>query len=154
MVGGVQRRYVPSLQGSEDGITQYKRVKGNDSSLPIAAFGEKVLYNLQKKQMAVKDKTAPAWIEGAFFRYTRMSNGYIIGTIGGDKSSFRQEVPRGSTMRNMQGIPWRPVPHRHDSKIPTHIPDDVESEDEVEEPEEFTQVIDEQEDEEKSGTRI
>ena len=64
-----------------DGATPYKRIKGRESGVPIAAFGEKVHYHLPKKQMFIMDEMIPAWSKGILLGLLWMGNEYIIGTI-------------------------------------------------------------------------
>ena len=123
-------------KAGQDGTNPYKKIKGGDSAVAIAACGENVYYHLSKKQMSKKDKITPTWKEGIFLRLLCTSNEYIIGTnCGVIKAHSIKTMPDAicwdtGMFREMQGIPWKQVPHKNDTRIPTHISDEDESGDE------------------------
>lgn len=47
-----------------DGLAAYKRAKGRESTVPIAAFGERAFYHMTKRISSTRPKSEPAWLEG------------------------------------------------------------------------------------------
>ena len=61
-----------------DGLTPYRRVKGNDFGGQVVEFGEEVLY--MKPGIAGKDKLEGRWETGIWLGSTERSGETIVGT--------------------------------------------------------------------------
>ena len=102
----------------------------------LAAFGEKISYNLPKKQILAKQKIEPAWAEGVFLGFACDSNEYIVGINRGvirahtTKRRPEQEGWSVEALNDIQGAPWKPVPSRSGPKTPTHVCEGWDVEDE------------------------
>lgn len=57
------------------GIIPYREVKGRDSNTPVAAFGERVYYHMNKQMTSIRPKSEPARLEGIYPGALWMSNG-------------------------------------------------------------------------------
>ena len=127
-----------------DGKSPYERLRGERSKVPIAIFGEVVLYLPLKTAKTMKEQAQPKMKRGVWLGALERTEESIIGIERGVvKCRTVNRLPEDNRwdremVLKMQGHPWCPVPGIKGDHIPVEITDDgnpITIEEEIEEKE-------------------
>ena len=109
-----------------DGMTPFQKHRGEASVKPWAHVGERVLYRPAKTVVLAKEDNR--WIDGISVGMIDRTGEYLIATSEGIiKTAYepsRHPVNEQWSMdeiERIRGTPWRPVPTRDSTHIPTTI---------------------------------
>lgn len=125
-IANIEVKLDPWAPYLNNGVTPYKRVKGREANVPIAAFGEKVFYHITKQTAIEINKADSRWNGGVYLGNLWMSGEYVIGTPHGVvKTNSRRRLPQdecwdSKAIRDIEGIPWKPVPNRSGKRMLAH----------------------------------
>ena len=110
-----------------DGKTTFQRIKGRQSTRPIAEFGECVWYKQLQTQDDRHANMEPRWEEGIWLGINPRTNEVLIGTTDGTirKRSVRRrskgEQWSYEKVMNIKGAPWDPMGTKGDGDHDTNI---------------------------------
>ena len=113
-----------------DGKTPYERLRGERSKVPLATFGEAVLYLPLKTAKPLKEQAQPKMKMGIWLGVIERTEETIIGTdMGIVKCRTINRLPEDqrwnkSMILSMKGTPWAPVPKVKGDHIPVEIKKD------------------------------
>jgi len=120
---------ISCYQVGEDGKTPYERIRGRRCKVPIAKFGERVLYKELEDGKADRAKIESAWKSGIWLGIKGRTREHIIGTDQGVIKAFtvrrRPEEEKWSLeeVSSVRGTPGNPRPGRMTMRIPVRVGD-------------------------------
>ena len=115
----------------EDGRTPYERMRGRRCNIPVAPFGEFVIYKEIREGKARKNKLDTEDKDGIYLGHARNANEVLIGTPEGvvRAYSFRRRAEgrrwNQQAIQEMRGTPRQPDPGRPGLKIPVRVANPV-----------------------------
>ena len=118
---------VSLYQVGTDGRTAHQRVRGRTCKVPIAKFGERVLYKEMKDGKVANAKIDSTWNSGIWLGLRGRTGEHIVGTPEGVIKAFtvrrRSEDERwsGKEVNELRGTPSNPKPGTESMKIPVRI---------------------------------
>ena len=121
---------ISNYSSGYDGKSPYERLRGESSKVPIAIFGESVLYLPLKTAKTLKEQAQPKMKKGIWLGVVERTEESIIGTEKGIVKcrtvSRRPEDSRWDKdmVIGLQGSPRSPVPGIKGDHIPVEIKDD------------------------------
>ena len=110
-----------------DGMTAYQRIRGRKCRLPVAVFGECVLYKELRDGTAGRGKIDSDWNSGIWLGVRGRTGEHIIGTNEGVVKAWSvkrrpdEEKWDMAAVNAVKGTPARPKPGRDDPRIPIRI---------------------------------
>ena len=119
-------KYAPGY----DGKIPYERLRNESCKVPLAMFGETVLYLPLKTAQSLTEQTQPRMKMGLWLGVMERTEETLIGTNRGVvKCRIVNRLPQDqrwskSRVMEMKGCPWMPVPGVKSDHIPVEIRDD------------------------------
>ena len=110
-----------------DGMTAYQRIRGRKCKMPVAVFGERVLFKELRDGKADRGKIDSDWKSGVWLGVRGRTGEHIVGTSDGVVKAWsvrrRPEEEKWDMVEinAVKGTPARPKPGREDPKIPIRI---------------------------------
>ena len=110
-----------------DGKTPYERIRGERCRVPMAIFGECVLYLPLKTAKSFKEQAQPRMKQGIWLGVVERIEEAIIGTDRGIvKCRTVNRLPEDqrwnqTLLKTFKGTPWPPVPRAKGDHIPVEI---------------------------------
>ena len=110
---------------NEDKRTSRQRIRADPSLPDIPKFAEKVHFKPAKTVILSKDEAR--WRSGIWLGFIDNTNEHLIGTQKGVlkcraiKRNDASEQFDATSIEQLTGTPWKPVPGRNSLKVPTNI---------------------------------
>ena len=110
-----------------DGMTAHQRIRGRRCRMPVAVFGERVLYKELRDGKADRGKIDSDWKSGVWLGVRGRTGEHIIGTSDGVVKAWSvrrrpdEEKWDMAEVNAVKGTPARPKPGREDPRIPIRI---------------------------------